>query len=246
MNNLYTQLSEVYEAMYKTFINYEDELNFYSSLLMKFHCRSVLEIGCGTGNLAPGFIRLGFDYYGLDLSGEMLQIAKRNYPLCRFIEADMRNFQLDEKTEACIMTGRTISYLVKNKDIFDALSSINKNLHAQGILCFDFIDANKFIPHIKNGKSITHKAPYKNKVFRRESQWQADFTQSWSFVWHSVYYEERENGQLEKIGEDDSTIRTLGKDEILLFLELTGFRLKEFISRSSYAFDTFVVVAEKT
>ena len=78
MNTLYTNLAEVYAAMYKTFINYKEELDFYGSLLTKYNCQSVLEIGCGTGNLAPGFIDLGFKYYGFDLSSEMLKIAKKN------------------------------------------------------------------------------------------------------------------------------------------------------------------------
>jgi ubiquinone/menaquinone biosynthesis C-methylase UbiE len=244
MNNLYTQLSEVYEAMYLTFINYEEELNFYSSLLKKYHCGSVLEIGCGTGNLAPGFVRQGFEYCGMDISSEMLKIAKRNHPQSRFIEADMRNFELDEKLAASIITGRTISYLVTNKNVFDAFTSINKNLPAQGILCFDCIDANKFIPLIKNGERITHNAEFETRKFHRESYWQIDLAQSWTFTWSSVYYEEKEN-HLEKIGEDKSAIRAFCKDEIKLFLELTGFRLKEIVSRPSYAFDTFVVVAEK-
>lgn len=244
MNNLYTQLSEVYEAMYLTFINYEEELNFYSSLLKKYHCGSVLEIGCGTGNLAPGFVRQGFEYCGMDISSEMLKIAKRNYPQNRFIEADMRNFELDEKLAASIITGRTISYLVTNKNVFDAFTSINKNLFSRGILCFDCIDANKFIPLIKNGEKVIHKAEFETKKFHRESYWQIDLAQSWTFTWNSVYYEEKEN-HLEKIGEDKSAIRAFCKDEIKLFLDLTGFRLKEIVSRPSYAFDTFVVVAEK-
>ena len=49
MNSVYTKLSEVYDAMYKTFINYKEELDFYSSILIKYNCTSVLEIGCGTG-----------------------------------------------------------------------------------------------------------------------------------------------------------------------------------------------------
>ena len=88
MNTLYTNLAKVYEAMYKSFINYEEELSFYSSFLKKYNCQSVLEIGCGVGNLAPGFTNLGFKYYGLDLSSEMLKIAKINNPKSSFIEGD--------------------------------------------------------------------------------------------------------------------------------------------------------------
>lgn len=245
MGNLYTSLSSVYEAMYKSFINYANELDFYSSLLIKYKCKSVFEIGCGTGNLAPGFNNLGFEYYGLDLSTEMLKMAKKNNPKCRFIEADMRNFALDEKQASCIITGRTISYLVTNKDVMDAFTAINKNLLPGGLLCFDCIDANKFIRQIKDGLHITHKASFENKKFCRDSFWQINLAQSWTFNWNAVYYQENENGRQEKIGEDNSIIRAFCTDEMILFLELTGFCIKEIIPRPSYAFDTFVIVAEK-
>ena len=35
MANLYTDLAEVYEAMYQTFIDYEEEYQFYADILKK-------------------------------------------------------------------------------------------------------------------------------------------------------------------------------------------------------------------
>jgi SAM-dependent methyltransferase len=91
MSKLYTQLSKVYEAMYQTFMNYPEELSFYSGLLTKYHCRSVLEIGCGTGNLAAGFVSRGFNYTGLDYSEDMLQLANKKNSGASFIKRDMRD-----------------------------------------------------------------------------------------------------------------------------------------------------------
>lgn len=231
--------------MYKTFINYKEEFNFYSNLLLKDQCRSVVELGCGTANLAGDFVKHGFTYTGIDLSQEMLGIARRNNPTGRFLQGDMRNFVLPEKSESCIITGRSTSYLITNKDVHDTLSNINNNLHSSGIICFDCIDANKFIPQIRKGESVVHKAAAGAKKFHRESFWDINLSESWAFDWLSVYYEEAHDGGLTKIGEDQSTIRAFCKDDMNLFLELTGFELKEIIDRPSYAFDTFVVVAKK-
>src|SRR5260370_378936 len=99
MGNLYNQLSEVYEAMYQTFINYDDEFSFYSSMLKKYNCSNLLEIGCGTGNLAGKFIQQGFIYTGIDLSEEMLTIARSKYPGACFLKADMRNFLIETKKD---------------------------------------------------------------------------------------------------------------------------------------------------
>jgi SAM-dependent methyltransferase len=245
MNTLYSNLSEVYEAMYQSFINYEEEYAFYSQILSKYNCNSLVEIGCGTGHLASRFTNNHFIYTGLDMSTDMLSIAKNNHPQCQFVQADMRNFTLANKTSAAIITGRTISYLLSNQDVWDALKAISSNLVPGGILCFDFINAHTFIPAINEHKKIVHAASFNGKHYQRDSFWKLNLLHNWSFDWHATYFEKKENGELLKLGEDQSTIRTFTKGDMTLFLQLTGFEIKEINTRPSYAFDTFVAVAEK-
>ncbi len=70
------------------------------------------------------------------MSADMLNIAKRNNPRCEFVEGDMRSFDLQKKADAAIITGRTISYLVPDKDVIAAFKSINKNLNTAGYYLF--------------------------------------------------------------------------------------------------------------
>jgi SAM-dependent methyltransferase len=245
MSNLYGNLSEVYEAMYQSFINYNEEFEFYHNLLIKYHCKTVLEIGCGTGNLAGRFVQSNMGYAGLDMSEDMLAIAKKNNPQCQFIQDDMRNFDLPKKIDAAIITGRTISYLVPDEDVLAALASIHKNLTTPGIICFDCIDAAKFIPLIKPEEKIIHNAAFNDKKYHRESYWSVNDGQKGVFDWASFYYEEDDSGQLLKIGEDHSAIRAFYKEDITGFLKNTGFEVKEIIAKPSYAFDTFVMVGKK-
>lgn len=244
MNNLYADLAEVYEAMYQTFIDYEQEFACYTQLLGdQGGGSSLLEIGCGTGNLASRFSQAGFLYTGLDLSSDMLDIARRKHPAGTFAVADMRHFDLEEPSNAVVMAGRTISYLLTNQDLSDCFASVRRNLQAGGLFCFDFIDASRFIPLINGGKTIIHRAEYKDKQFFRESFWQPNLRTGWAFDWQSVFYEDRP-GQPVRIGEDHSTIRTFTRDEVELFLKIAGFELLKCLDRPSYAFDTFVVVAQ--
>ncbi len=243
MSNLYTSLAEVYDGMYRTFIDYEDECKFYSEILKANQCLQVLEIGCGTGNLAGRLIENGFRYTGLDFSEEMLTLARKNHPGGEFVKGDMRDFILPQKFDAAIITGRTISYLLSNKDVYDSFLNFHRHLNSKGILCFDCIDANKFIPLIKKDEKIIHRASFDGRTFVRESFWNINLNQSWAFDWRSVYYEDF-GGELKRIGEDNSTIRSFTKNEISLFLRITGFEIKEIKDRASYAFDTFVVIAQ--
>ena len=60
MTKLYADLAAVYEAMYATFIDYEEEYAFYGAMLQQYGKSKVLELGCGTGNLAVLFEQGGF------------------------------------------------------------------------------------------------------------------------------------------------------------------------------------------
>jgi SAM-dependent methyltransferase len=246
MQSLYKNgFEHIYDDMYQTFIDYVDEFKCYSSLIKKHHKKSVLEIGCGTGNLAKHFIDSNLKYIGLDLSDDMVRLSKLKNPKGQFIQADVINYALEKPVESTIITGRTTSYLLTNKAVEQALKTIYINLKADGLLCFDFIDANRFITSIKDGKSMTHKAKINNKQYIRKSFLMPNTLDNFMFNWDAEYYEKTAIGMV-KLVEDKSIVRAFTKNEWEIFLELNNFKLIEFIDRKSYAFDTYVVVAKKT
>lgn len=244
MSNLYSDLAEVYEAMYYTFIDYEKEYEFYSSQLNKYNKKSLLEMGCGTGNLASYFINNNYNYCGIDLSKEMLDIAKRKIPEGNFLQADIRNYQSEKKIEGIIMTGRTISYLVSNKDVCSTFKTAYDNLTAAGIFCFDCIDANQFILEIVKESKVVHKASYNNTNYVREGFWYPNLFNGMDVKWVAKYYKQIEN-ELISIGNETSIVRTFTKNELEIFLSLYNFKIIEVIERQSYAFPTLVFVAKK-
>ncbi len=244
MENLYSDLANIYEAMYQTFIDYEDEYLFYSQILKKYKKDNLLEIGSGTGNLAHYFSQNNFDYQGLDYSEDMIKIAKSKNKNAKFLQDDMRDFNLEKSVDCILITGRTISYLLKNEEVNATFFSINKNLNAGGIICFDFIDAKQFIPEISDGKKIIHEVVFQDIEYRRNSFWSLTLKNGFDFRWISHFYQ-KENQDWKKIGEDDSVIRTFTNDELEVYLELNGFKVLEKIERKAYAFPTMVLVAEK-
>lgn len=244
MTNLYGNLAKVYEAMYQTFMNYPQEYDFYSKILKKNCKNSLLEIGSGTGHLAAFFIKNGFDYNGIDYSKEMIAIANTNVPNGIFTEGDMRYFKQKKQVESCIMTGRTISYLQTNQDVNDMLLSVYNSLENGGIFCFDFIDANRFIPAISPEKEVNHEAFSNNSHYIRKSLWTPHLINGMDFQWESTYFKKEEK-ILKKIGQDHSTIRTFSVNELEIFLTINHFKIKEVIDKESYAFPTYVIVAEK-
>lgn len=242
MTILYNQLAEIYEAMYHSFIDYQDEYQFYSGILESKNYKEVLEIGCGSGNLASKFLSNNWRYHGLDFSENMLDIARSKNPSGKFSQGDMRAFTLSHKVQSAIITGRTISYLLTNEDVIEAFRAIHNNLDDDGILVFDFIDASRYIPTIAKDGHITHNATHKDIEYKRESLWTPNFKFGMDMIWDAKYYKKSE-GSFQLIGEDRSSARAFTLDEIKIFLSISGYTLLDVIDRDSYAFPTYVIVA---
>lgn len=242
MDSLYNDLASVYEIMYSTFINYPEEYSFYRTILDRHAAKSVLEIGCGAGHLASLFLENNFPYRGIDLSDQMLALARKRNPNGIFINGDSRSYQLKSPVDSILMTGRTISYLRENIDIQNSLLKAHQNLKTHGIICFDFIDASRFLLEIEEGTSIIHESTFKSDHFIRESAWKINSANHWCFDWSSDFYK-MSGGKRTLIGRDSTTIRTFTLDEITLFLQLGDFEIVEVIDKATYAFPTYVIVA---
>ena len=245
MQSLYSNGFEtIYDEMYQTFIDYKEEYDFYNAILKQYKKNETLEIGCGSGNLAKHFIKNKYNYSGFDYSSDMVRLCKSKNPKNTFTLGDMRNFSLKSKQESILITGRTSSYLLSNKDISGCLKSIHQNLKPDGLLCFDFIDASRFFKEIKGGKEVTHTAAFHQKKYKRKSFFNTSTSENLMFIWDAKYYEINAN-KTKLIAKDSSEVRAFTKNEWELFLHLNNFELLEFIDRKSYAFDTYVIVAKK-
>ncbi|WP_456315244.1 class I SAM-dependent DNA methyltransferase [Pseudomonas shirazensis] len=246
MANLYDgKMAAIYDAMYQTFVDYDEEYTFYNNLIQENKGSNILEIGSGTGNLAKRFAANNQNYQGLDYSDDMIAIAKEKNKKSSFIQGDMRDFKLNNPVDYILITGRSTSYLITNDDINRTFESISKNLNENGVLIFDFIDANRFIPFTKENPVIIHEAEFQNINYIRESHWDTNNSlENFMLEWTAQYYTIA-NGEKEIIENDFSTVRVFTLNEIELFLYLNNFEILKTIDRKTYAYDTYVIVAQK-
>jgi ubiquinone/menaquinone biosynthesis C-methylase UbiE len=238
------KMAAIYDAMYQTFIDYDDEFEFYNELIQKNNCKTLLEIGSGTGNLAKRFEKTNLKYTGLDYSQSMINIAKKRNKSSNFIHGDMREFELKQSVDAIIITGRSSSYLISNEDVNECFNTVYNNLSNDGVFLFDFIDANRFIPFIIENQVITHQAQHEGINYLRESHWETTTLDNFMLEWTAQYYTLK-NGEKKIIAEDFSTVRVFTLNEMQLFLYLNGFEIIKTIDRKTYAYDTYVIVAKK-
>lgn len=104
----------------------------------------VLDVGCGTGQLAAFFLERGAHVTGLDLSEHMLRYARRNNTgfvesgQASFVQADASNFRLDERFRVATATFNFLNHLADHEAVKGCLASVLRALEPRGQFLFDF------------------------------------------------------------------------------------------------------------
>ena len=227
MTQLYSTLANVYHEMYQHVFDYDDEFMFYDSILKKYACDKILEIGCGSGMLARRFLKNGYDYLGLDLFDEMLNISRLETKENRYVQGDMRKLCFNHEFESVLITGRSIAYVIDNTGIMDTFRGAHRALRSNGLLIFDHFDASTIFEDLKDfEQDIKHNG----KRIQRISKLKRNLETGWTWDWEAKYIIEFDNKREEYT--DLTTLRAFTKDEIKLFLKLTGFEIVEVIEET--------------
>lgn len=119
-------------------------LNFYASQPVSRTHPHVLDLGCGTGQLALRFLEAGYSFLGLDLSPHMLFLAEKrcwNYVAThkvRFLEADMSHFRLGGPFGMVVSTYNSINHLEDERKLKGCFDSTRNCLAPGGVFLFDF------------------------------------------------------------------------------------------------------------
>ncbi len=103
-------------------------------------CRSVLDLGCGTGSLALAIARKhDCDVVGVDPAGAMLDVARRQDGAGKvsWVEADARDVMLGRQFDLIVMTGHAFQCLLTEQDQLALMSTMRKHLAPDGRFIFD-------------------------------------------------------------------------------------------------------------
>lgn len=110
-----------------------DDLRFYREQLQHHGCRSVLELGCGTGRICNYLQACGFTLTGIDTSRPMLAYA-RTRRSAQTIEMDMRRLGLRRRFAAAIIGWNTLNLLADHRSIRRCLEETATVLLPGGLL----------------------------------------------------------------------------------------------------------------
>lgn len=89
---------------------------------------TILDLGCGTGQLTHEITKTGATVTGMDASAEMIEKATAAYPGTKFFVGDATNFETNTSYDA-VFSNATLHW-INNQDA--ALTAVNKALKAGG------------------------------------------------------------------------------------------------------------------
>lgn len=98
----------------------------------------VLELACGTGRVSTALREQGFDVTGLDISASMLAVAQEKSAGVRYLQRDVRNFDLGQQFPLIIFPYDTFTHLHTLADVKACLRCVKQHLTPDGCFILDF------------------------------------------------------------------------------------------------------------
>lgn len=148
----------MYAAFAKYYDNFNSELDYEAwagdldaavRRLTRVPVSLGLDLGCGTGSMSLALSRLGYDMTGVDISPDMLDVARKRAEssgidnlllLCQ----DMSAFELYGTVDMAVSCLDTMNHLVDRKKLKKCLSLVHNYLVPDGLFLFDVNTPAKF------------------------------------------------------------------------------------------------------
>jgi ubiquinone/menaquinone biosynthesis C-methylase UbiE len=131
---------ELYAQLYDVrVLDWQGEVDFYRELIAQSPLDSnrVLEVACGTGRITLQLAKDGVDITGLDISSELLDIARAKsvgMSNVNWVLGDMRTFEIGTKFGCVIIPGHSFQFMNTPDDQVKCLEQIKRHLVPDGLV----------------------------------------------------------------------------------------------------------------
>lgn len=141
------QTAQWYDALYANIANYAqaaDMIGTVAGASKNADQLALLDIACGTGRLIEELLARGnYDAQGLDLDSRMLAVARERLPDVTFHEADMTDFDLEQRFDIITCLGSSLPAVATREGLAQAIYRFARHLKPSGVLIVEgFIEPN--------------------------------------------------------------------------------------------------------
>jgi len=135
-----------------------DQLNFYRRQVARYG-EPVLELACGSGRFTLPLAREGINITGVDISEDMLDLAKlkasKDEVHIRFLQGDMRSFDLGEKFKFIFIPAQSLSHLHTREEVENCFSCVRRHLADEGRLLIELFNSSVKMLARESGRRYT-------------------------------------------------------------------------------------------
>ena len=141
----YYELAKYYDMISQKYVPYKKHFKFIEGALEKYgkKVKRILDLACGTGTHSVYLARKGYDVVGIDISREMLNIAREKARAAgvraEFLEGDIRDMHFNNEFDAAICINQSVMYCITRSDIRNFIVGARDSLKRGGILIVDFL-----------------------------------------------------------------------------------------------------------
>jgi ubiquinone/menaquinone biosynthesis C-methylase UbiE len=220
MKKEYNSLSKYYDLLHNE-KDYLKESVFFIKLIKKYKTtknKKLLDVACGTGEHIKYF-KKNFIVDGVDLSKNLIKIAKEKNSKIKFKVADMKRFKTTEKygTITCLFS--SLAYLKNITEIKQTLNNFYYNLEKGGVALIETFFVRDNLKELKN-----HVRKYISKNLKIKRTINININHNIANV--EAKYEIFEKGKNKKVVKDKQNVKLYTKKELENMIEKIGFKVK--------------------
>jgi SAM-dependent methyltransferase len=134
----YTKSASVYDANLKQFFDYPSACKKIHGFIQQHHsnAKTLLDVACGTGKHLE-FLQEHYQVEGLDLSPQMLEIARNSCPQIPFHEGNMIDFDLSKKFDVITCLYASVAIVKTLDNVRKSIARMAEHLAHDGILLIE-------------------------------------------------------------------------------------------------------------
>ncbi len=226
---MYNRFAYLYDELIND-VNYGEWLDYYYKIFQRYGLKPKLglDLGCGTGNLTTLFADKGIEMTGVDLSEDMLMVAREKAEGrdILYLNQDMREFELYGTVDFIVSSLDCLNYITDKRDLLKVMKLVNNYLDPGGLFIFDINTDYKLENIIGNNTFILEN----ENTF---CSWQNEYDKKRKICDFYLTFFCEENGMYHRFDEEHSE-RAYSIDEIKSVIDAAGMRLLNVYDEMSF------------
>lgn len=217
---MYNDFAYIYDKLIND-VDYKEWADYYFKIFQRYGLspKLGLDLGCGTGNLTVELANRGIEMTGVDLSEDMLMVAREKSEGLDilYLNQDMTEFELYGTVDFIVSSLDCINYITDKRDLLKVMKLANNYLEPGGLFIFDINTRYKLENVIGDNTFILEDddcfCSWQNEFDKKRKQ--SDF--------YLTFF--AKNGENYERFDEHHTERAYDIDEIKALIENAGMRL---------------------